>query len=240
MRFLTFCFLFAFVCSTAFAQQDAGNVDTGGGGTGNVNTGGVGNNQATGGGSSTVPEGFGSGGVSENLNSAAFGERGTANQGFGFIGDNAQPGGFFGQERAGNNIATGNRGQFGNAGGFGAGGRGGQQLQRQTPRRIRTRLVLPKDFGVRFRTIPAARLQNTLSSQYRGIGAAVQDRSKVSLLSSRAFAGANIQVTASGRTVTLRGQVGSDRERKLAERIAKFEPGVDQVVNQLSVVESKP
>lgn len=233
MRFLSICFLLAFLCSATRAQQDTGNTGTGGVTAGTVtNTGGTGN-QAAGGGSSARPEGFGSGGVSENVNNAAFGERGTVIQGFGDI---TRPEGAFGQIQTGN--AAGNRGQFGNVGGFGAGGRGGQQVQRNVPRRIRTQLKLPADFAIEYRTIPATKLQNSLSQQYRGIDAS-QARSKMPLGSSRVFAGAEIEVSASGRIVTLRGQVGSDRERKLAERIARFEPGVDRVVNQLSVVESK-
>ena len=248
MRYLSFCFLWMFLSGVALGQFDTPNTGTGidvgtGGNTNNVGTG----NQTgggSGGGSNAQSQGIGAG--SSMLN-AAFGERGTVLQSTGFIGGNAnaQQGNFLGQNPALNNSQfnnnpLGNRGQFGNVGGFGAAGRGGfgQQLQRTTRRRIRTRLVLPADFAVEFRTVPPVKLQDSLSKQFEGIDAS-QAKSQMALGASRVFADADIRVTASGRTVTLRGQVGSDRERKLAERIAKFEPGVDRVVNQLTVAESR-
>ncbi len=42
-----------------------------------------------------------------------------------------------------------------------------------------------------------------------------------------------------GRTLILRGTVATDHDRQLAERVARLEPGVDQVQNQL-VVASHP
>ena len=227
MRILVLC-LTVVLCTNAWAQQD-------GGANGDADAGGNGGSQQ-GGGSSARPEGFGSGGVSENLSNSVFGERGIANQGFGFIGDNPDAG-RFGQNNQALNNPGGNGGQFGNARGFGGNARGGggqQQFQRNTPRRIRTRLVLPSDFSARFRNIPARQIRDSLSGQFSGIDRS-QARSRVVLGSSRVFAGAKIQVQANARIVTLRGQVNSDRERKLAERIARFEPGVDRVVNQLTV-----
>ena len=41
-------------------------------------------------------------------------------------------------------------------------------------------------------------------------------------------------------TVTLRGQVGSESERRKAEIHARLEPGVRTVVNELSVVPPQP
>ena len=227
---------------TGGAAQNTGNVTGIGTGVGSGA-----NNTASG--SSQVPEGFGGGGISENLNNFELGQRGTANQNEGFIGGNAnaQQGGFVGQNQAfGNGGVNGNQfnagGRFGNLGGFGAGGRAGgfgQQIQRRTIRQIRTRLVLPADVAAEYRVVPPVKLQNSLTKQYRAINA-TQEKAKAALGSSRVFANSNVTVTANGRTVTLRGQVGSDRERKLAERIALLEPGVDQVVNQLSVVAADP
>lgn len=45
----------------------------------------------------------------------------------------------------------------------------------------------------------------------------------------------DIQVAVSGNTVILSGRVGSDRERLVAEGIAKMTPGVRDVLNQLQV-----
>lgn len=231
--------LLLLMSSSALAQQNVPTVTVD---TGNAVTGGnTGGGAANSGGSSQVPQGFGAGGQSDNLD-ANFGERGTTNETTGFIGGNANAlqGGFVGQNQTVNgnaqNNAFGNRGQFGNLGGFQNGGRAGfgQQLQRQATRRIRTRLVLPADFAAEFRQVAAPKIQSRLTTQFQGINAA-QAKSKVALGSSRVFANAKIEVIANDRTVILRGQVGSDRERKLAERIAKLEPGVDRVENQLVV-----
>lgn len=252
MRMLSCCVLLLFLSGVVWGQAstggtggttNTGGTNTGGtntntGGGNNINTGGGGGGNQLSGGSSQVPQGFGSGGVSENLNSAEFGERGTAIQGFGFIGDNSLPGGFFGQGQAGNAGNNNTRGQFGNAGGRAGGraGAAGRQTQRNTQRRIRTRLVLPADFAAEYRVVAPVRLQNSLAGQFQRIDQ-VQANSNLALGSSRVFDGANIQVIANGRTVTLRGQVASARERKLAERIAGFEPGVSRVVNELSIAE---
>ncbi len=45
----------------------------------------------------------------------------------------------------------------------------------------------------------------------------------------------NLQVSLSGRTATVRGQVQSLDDGKLIERLLKLEPGIDTVVNQLAV-----
>ncbi len=53
-----------------------------------------------------------------------------------------------------------------------------------------------------------------------------------------AFAGAfaeSLEVTINGATVTLQGRVASDYDRALAEKMAKLQPGVDQVNNQLTI-----
>jgi osmotically-inducible protein OsmY len=57
----------------------------------------------------------------------------------------------------------------------------------------------------------------------------------VKLGPSRSMFGANVTVVPRGRTVILQGQVATERDRSLAERMARFEPGVDRVVNELVV-----
>lgn len=217
--------LFLLMASSVYAQGQ------GGGNNNNANQGGAAAIAGAGGG--------GTGGRSENLE-ATFGQRSSVNSSEGFLGSNlnAQAGAFVGQNQAA--IAG---GQFGNLGGVQAGGRGGanaggnrggqQPQQQQQNRQIRVRLVLPNDVAQEYRVIPAAKLQNTLSTQFRQINE-TQARSKAGSRS-QLFRNSNINVTANGRTVTLRGQVRSNRERRLAERIAKFEPGVDRVQNQLTV-----
>ncbi len=220
----------------AFGQQQVGDAQQ-------VNTGAATGGGAAGGGGAVGGQpgagNQGAGGQSELLNSA-FGERTNLIDTGGFVGGgnpNAQGGfGFVGQNPIGQQ-----GGQFGNTGGVQRGGnaggnRGGQQPQRQqTVRQIRTRLVLPADFATEYRIVPAARLQSSLTTQYRKIDE-VQGESRLKLGSSRVFQNANISVAASGRTVVLRGQVRSDRERRLAARIASLEPGVDRVDNQLTLL----
>lgn len=218
----------------AFGQQQQlgdAQVNTGGATATGGNVGGG----AAGGGGQPGAGNQGAGGQSDLLNSA-FGERTNLIDTGGFVG--GQGGfGFIGQNPAGQQGG----GQFGNTGGVQRGGnaggnRGGQQPQRQqTVRQIRTRLVLPADFATEYRVVPAARLQSSLTTQYRKIDE-VQGESRLQLGSSRVFQNANISVAASGRTVVLRGQVRSDRERRLAARIASLEPGVDRVDNQLTLL----
>lgn len=232
VSWLATCFIL--ICSTiGLSQQQGGATD---GGTGSVVTGG---NTATGGGSTgfgnSVVGGSGgeAGGTSENLN-VTFGERTNTGQQQAFLGGNGSgtQGGFLGQNQA----TGGQNGQFGNTGrATGRGGGGFQQGgQRQASVQILTRLVLPTDFAQEYRVLAASKLKTTLPQQFRKIDAA-QARSKVNLGSMRVFKGADIQVTTSEGTVTLLGQVASAREKQLAERIVRLEPGVDRVVNQLTV-----
>jgi hypothetical protein len=44
-----------------------------------------------------------------------------------------------------------------------------------------------------------------------------------------------IEVSVAGRVATLRGEVASERDRALAERLVLFEPGIDSVRNELKV-----
>jgi hypothetical protein len=44
-----------------------------------------------------------------------------------------------------------------------------------------------------------------------------------------------IEVSVAGAIATLRGEVASERDRSLAERLILFEPGIDSVRNELKV-----
>lgn len=214
-----------FLCSQLFAQQDGGNV-VDNVGAGNVPTTAGG---AQSGGSSETPEGFGSGGISENLNATEFGERGTILGGFGGQGNNS----FNNNGQTQNNFGNARGGQFGNTGRGNARGFQ-QQFQQNTTRRIRTKLVLPPGYLAEFRPTTSD-TRKSLQNLYRQVKAS-QARSTAPSQLSRLFANSEIQVTVRDRTVTLLGRVGSDRERVLAERMARLEPGVSRVVNELSVV----
>jgi hypothetical protein len=51
----------------------------------------------------------------------------------------------------------------------------------------------------------------------------------------RKIGGPNVQVDLSGTTATLSGQVGAKRAAELVEQLLSFEPGIDQIVNRLSI-----
>ena len=56
------------------------------------------------------------------------------------------------------------------------------------------------------------------------------------LMASPGFqSGGRIEVSVAGATATLRGEVASERDRSLAERLILFEPGIDSVRNELKV-----
>jgi osmotically-inducible protein OsmY len=58
---------------------------------------------------------------------------------------------------------------------------------------------------------------------------------------SRSLAGRDLptpELVWNGREVTLRGQVPDDNSRSLVENIVRLQPGVDQVVNELTVLEN--
>ena len=236
MRFTVSLVLTGFLASTGWGQftDDAGGVGTQTTNGTQTNAGGG----STFGGGGNIAGGGEVGGTSDNV-SATFGETDN-DQNRGFIGQNlnSQQGQFLGGNQALQQQAGG--GQFGNAGGFGNQGRGqqfgrGQGLQPQrarTTRVIRTKITVAFDFP----NVPEATLRNNLETQFQSINRA-QERSRVALGLSRVFRDANISVSASGRTVTLRGTVGSEREKDLAARIAKLEPGVDEVKNELGVTQ---
>lgn len=218
--------LLLIVASLANAQVTGG---------GNTNTGG-GNVAAAGGGTGAAG---GNAAESVNQSNAATGltgSRETALQTEGFLGSNVLDGqGFLGGEATGNA----GRNQFGNAGNFG--GRGGTtggrqpQQQQQSSRQIRIKLVIPPDFGVV--EIPPREIQTRLSSQFRKVSQLKSLTIKGGQsISTSGLRGSNVSASSNiNGVVTLTGRVSNSRERIIAEKMAKMEPGVRSVVNQLVV-----
>lgn len=168
-------------------------------------------------------------------------------EGTGFLGRNANSTGFLsgaGTATGGRNAAAG--GQFGNAGGFGAGGfgggaggfgnnnRGGQQPGgARSTRVVRTRITIPRDFGRV--VIPASRIRSRLNTEYRRVSQLKNTLGAKSSVATSGLRGSSITATPNGESVTLSGTVRSERDRIIAEKMAKMEPGVRSVVNQLVV-----
>ena len=118
-----------------------------------------------------------------------------------------------------------NRGAFGNAGGFGA--RGQQGRRQQQGRGASTRVVRTKiSVGFNYQAIQTSVVKTHLDAQF------------AKLATNGRFSGRNILAIPRGRVMVLRGRVSSARDRALAERIARFEPGVSTVINELVVVDA--
>ncbi|MDP6445064.1 MAG: BON domain-containing protein [Pirellulaceae bacterium] len=112
------------------------------------------------------------------------------------------------------------RGGFG--GGFGRGGFGQNQQQQNQQQYIRTKVVLgftPKLTGS---PIVASRLNTRFAR-----------------LSHHITAEQPINVTMEGRVAVITGIVSSEREKDLLEQLAQFEPGVDQVRNEIQIAASE-
>lgn len=191
----------------------------------------------------------GTGGVAEsNAVQGLTGSRETALQSSGFLNQNALGGGGFmasqgtngGQSSFGNaggfNAAGGRgAGGFGNAGGFG--GRGGMagQPQTQRPTRIvRTRLSIAPDFGAK--VVSTDEVRSNLNQQFQAVRQLTATSRSGTGGESRGLRGAMITASSIGRKMILQGQVATERDRLLAERMARMEPGVDEVRNDLIVV----
>ena len=197
-------------------------------GTG-INTG----NQGVGGGG-------GAGTVAGNFENLLEGRGESQVGGTGFLGRTNNTEGFL-QANGGGNTAGGNRANFGNAGGFAAGGgragAGRQPQQQQSTRVVRTRIMIPRDFGRVI--VPPARVQSRLNGQFRRVSNLRRNRAGASSVGSRVntngLRGSSVTATPSGRSVILSGSVLSERDRLIAEKMAKMEPGVESVVNQITV-----
>ena len=182
-------------------------------------------------------------GIGENIG-GSLQERGESTVGgTGFLNRSNNQGGFLGGAGAAQNTNFGNAGGF-TAGGRGGGGgntagRGGQPQQQQSTRVIRTRITIPSDFG-RVVVTPS-QIQSRLNGQFRRASRLKRFSSRqansttASPVNTNGLRGSSVVATPNGRTVTLTGSVNSKRDRMLAEKMAKMEPGVDTVLNQIIV-----
>jgi len=92
----------------------------------------------------------------------------------------------------------------------------------QQGRTIRPQLVIAFDYGR-----PAAeKTQTAISTRFSKLASKTQFK--------------DIQVEVDGDVVILRGQVDTERSGKVAAVLAKMEPGVKEVRNELTVAEPKP
>jgi len=228
--------VFLGLASMSFAQGVAGS-GISAGVAGGISAGGLGGGQVgTIGGGGTSGTGLDAvGGAQGGANAAGLGDRQTALQTTGFLNQNTQAGGggFLGNQNSNTAGAQGG-GQFGNAGARGGQqGRGNQRQQQRRTRVIRTRISVPSDFASP--VILGTQIQSNLTGQFRR-ASNFESIARVKLGATRPMTGANITVIPNGRTVVLQGQVATERDRTLAERMARFEPGVDRVVNELTVV----
>lgn len=212
----------------------------GGGGQGIAGFGGLGQQAGAGG---------GAGGATESI--SGFFNDNSDIQGTGFLGRSANQNGFLlGDGGGGANNQFGNAGGFGGfggqGGGAGAGNRGGQQPQRQQSTRvIRTKISIPRDFGRV--VIPQSRIRSRLNLEYQRVSQLQRTRSvqsqsqpqpqsqSQSRITTGGLRGSSITATPSGESVILSGSVASERDRIIAEKMAKMEPGVRSVINQLTV-----
>lgn len=123
------------------------------------------------------------------------------------------------------NNRAGNNGGAGAFGGMGGGANifsqlfGGQSATNSSARR-----VLRAPMRVQFDVVrpPAPQIANVLSNRLANIG-------------SLKGLSTPIQVEIVDRVATLRGEVNSEQQKDLAERMTRLEPGVSSVVNQLVV-----
>lgn len=156
------------------------------------------------------------------------------NQG-GFVGRNDTAGRFVGNNQAGQQQIVGqnrngqmnrgnrnggnNRGQQNNNQNFMQQQMGGNPAQQQ--RQVRPQLRL----GFEYHPPAAAKLDTTLSTRFEKLTERLNTRGKFG----------DVRVTAEGQVVTLRGQVASENDRRVAGIMARMEPGVSSVQNELTV-----
>ena len=160
-------------------------------------------------------------------------------EGSGFLGRNSAESGFLsgGRNDTGRNT-FGNAGGFGGrTGGFGGGNnRGNGQVRSQSSTRvIRTRITIPRDF--QRVVIPQSRIRSRLHHEFSRVTRLGVRTIGSSRISSTGLRNSNVSASVSGRTVTLTGVVSSERDRVIAEKMAKMEPGVDAVSNQLVIAQ---
>ena len=148
-----------------------------------------------------------------------------------FVGMGPQQGGAGAQNFGAQNFGGQNRGAFGNLGGFGARGqqrglqgRGQPQGRSASTRVIRTTISV----GFNYQAVQTRTVKTSLEKTFSRLGE----------IGKFTFRGSDISVIPRGRTVVLQGQVASARDRDLAARIARFEPGVSAVINELVVMDT--
>lgn len=194
---------------------------TGGTTTGGTTTGGT--TSLTMGGTGASAAGGGAAGGTGALTQPAltqFGQAG-ANIGTGFVGrgNNAQT--FVGQANAGQQtIDAGGTARFS---GFGGSGGGGATTNISQARGGQMRIARQIAFDLP--VTPAPVLQATLQTQFAALQARLPG---VAVLSSEPG------------HVVLQGTVDSDHARKLAEAVARMEPGVRRITNDLQVAGNEP
>lgn len=196
---------------------------TGGLGGGlNSGIGGLGGGRNTMGGGLTGGLGGMSGGLGMGTGGLG-GIGGTSRLGGGGLGTGGLTGGLTGAGLGSNGmgIASMNAGGMGAGGfggqtGFGAAGNANRSINFQTQMRVRFR------HPERTSTISSSDLQQRLNH------------------SSRIPASSNVQVQSQGQTVTLTGYVPNDEARVLAVQLALLEPGVTDVVDQMTVGSEDP
>jgi len=217
--------------STANAQLGGNTGGTGGGlsgltgtgGTGGTSTGGVATvggtplgGSATGSSTPAGPE-FGGGQIAINTQPLDDTRSTSINQGTAGGGGANAGGGNFGA--GGNNALqslfqglTGGQGQFGSP--------GGGQVQNQ-PRLVRGALRVGFEFTATSAKVTPQQMAAVSTTTFARLPK---------------FSNTNIRVVADGQTLVLTGTVKTQSERMLAERVAKLEPGVSKVDNQIEVV----
>lgn len=220
--FLGLCVVFA-ACNQATAQSSlfgGGNTSGASGRTNtNLSTGGFGTSASfgTGGGNSLATGGGARGGAGGGLNqpqvTTQIGQL-SSTAGQGFIGQQDNANRFIGSQNAGQqSLNAFSRGNMGGAGRDSGNFQGGQ-VETSTP---------PIQFSSRigFDYQPRRLSRNSVTT------------SRISRSMSR-VPGVTINVSGD-RTIVLSGRVATENDVKLAEVLARLEPGVDQVVNELTL-----
>ena len=207
------CFV-AVLMSSAVVAQAQGQGGTGGGGT-TTGGGGTGGGQASLGSSDTS--------VVQDLGTPEFGEL-SSQMGTGFIGQNA-PETFVGGNQAAQQAGQRQARNFQqNAGGQNVNQQFNQN--RQVTQSTGTR-------AIRYRA-PHVLAFNIPRQASRDVNLSLT--SNLSKLSNRVQKFSGVSVAVSENVVTMSGTVSSESERQLALLYMQMEPGVDKVVDQLSIV----
>jgi hypothetical protein len=205
-------------------QTTSSTSGTGSGGSGAGGSSGAGNSTLFGSSSTGAGSGRGSSGqtgqAGAGLQGPQFNQFGQAagSVGDGFVGRSDNMGRFVGSETAGQQTLD--SGAFTNFGGLG-GGRGGGQGGGQTPSQTRgAEMRIQQRIAFTVPAVPPVAIQGRLQAQFMALQARFPDVT--------ALMGA-------GGQLTLTGVVESLESRSLAEAVARLEPGVSSIDNQLQI-----